>query len=277
SAQGEIDLAWAIVRAVLPDGPTTEPGGEDYRETMPLQRLAALLALDTGDLPLAKAWLTAHDRWQTWGGDIPGEVEGLLAWAAYRRAGGESAAALVHAERALVAATAPRQPLALIAARRLLGELATEAGDHAKADTHLLAARALADACAAPYERALALLALAALRRATDQRTAVRQLATEAREIGATLGAAPTVTRAEALLTGLTTAQADVAAYPAGLSAREVEILRHVAAGLANRDIAATLSLSEHTVRAHVRHIFAKTGADNRAAATAFAFRHRLT
>jgi DNA-binding NarL/FixJ family response regulator len=64
--------------------------------------------------------------------------------------------------------------------------------------------------------------------------------------------------------------------YPAGLSGREVEVLRHLAAGHTNRDIATALCLSEHTVRAHVRHIFAKTGADNRAAAAAFALRHGL-
>jgi len=138
------------------------------------------------------------------------------------------------------------------------------------------AACALADACAAPYERALTLLALADLRRATGEHITARQLATEAREIGAALGAAPTVSRAEALLAGIPATQVDAATYPAGLSAREVEILRHVAAGRANRDIAAALALSEHTVRAHVRHIFAKTGTDNRAAATAFAFHHHL-
>jgi DNA-binding CsgD family transcriptional regulator len=296
-AQGEPDVAWAIVRAVLPGGPTTAPGGDDYRETLPLQRLAALLALDTGDLPTARDWLAAHDRWLAWSGAIQGRAEGQLIQAAYRHAAGEPAAALIHTERALVAANEPRQPLAVLAARRLLGELAAAAGDSTGAATHLHAALALADDCAAPYERALTLLALADLHRVTGENVAARRLATAAREVGAALGATPTTTRAEIILAGLPavqadatgdgatagsttdllTGRADATTYPAGLSAREVEILRHVAAGRANRDIAATLSLSEHTVRAHVRHIFTKTGTENRAAATAFAFHHHLT
>jgi DNA-binding NarL/FixJ family response regulator len=63
---------------------------------------------------------------------------------------------------------------------------------------------------------------------------------------------------------------------PAGLSAREIEVLRLVAAGNSNRQIAQALVLSEKTVANHIANIFAKTGADNRAAATAFAFRHGL-
>jgi len=107
-AQGEPDLARAIVRAILPAGAATEPGGGDYREALPLQRLAATLALDAGDLPAARSWLLAHDRWLAWGGDVPGRAAGELAWAAYRRAAGEPAAALACAERALAAAEEPR-------------------------------------------------------------------------------------------------------------------------------------------------------------------------
>jgi DNA-binding NarL/FixJ family response regulator len=49
-----------------------------------------------------------------------------------------------------------------------------------------------------------------------------------------------------------------------------------VAAGRTNPDIAATLHLSLPTVKGHVAQILRKTGAENRAAATAFAIRHRL-
>ena len=63
---------------------------------------------------------------------------------------------------------------------------------------------------------------------------------------------------------------------PVGLSAREVEVLRLVAQGKTNREIAAALVISERTVINHLSHIFAKTGTDNRAAATAFALRHRV-
>jgi DNA-binding CsgD family transcriptional regulator len=62
----------------------------------------------------------------------------------------------------------------------------------------------------------------------------------------------------------------------AGLSAREVEVLRLVAAGRTNREIAGALVLSENTVARHLTHIFTKTGVENRAGATAFALRHGL-
>ena len=63
---------------------------------------------------------------------------------------------------------------------------------------------------------------------------------------------------------------------PAGLSVREAEVLRLVAAGKSNREIAEALSLSESTVAHHLTSILTKTGVDNRAAATAFAIRQGL-
>jgi DNA-binding CsgD family transcriptional regulator len=61
-----------------------------------------------------------------------------------------------------------------------------------------------------------------------------------------------------------------------GLSGRELEVLRLVAAGRTNREIAASLVISEHTVARHLQNIFAKLGLSSRAAATAFAFEHDL-
>jgi DNA-binding CsgD family transcriptional regulator len=61
-----------------------------------------------------------------------------------------------------------------------------------------------------------------------------------------------------------------------GLSARELEVLRLVAAGKSNREIASALVISEHTVRRHLQNLFAKIGVSSRSAATAFAFQHDL-
>ena len=63
---------------------------------------------------------------------------------------------------------------------------------------------------------------------------------------------------------------------PAGLTARELDVLRLVAAGKTNRDIAAELVISEHTVSRHLQNIFTKLGVSSRAAATAFAVEHQL-
>jgi predicted ATPase/DNA-binding CsgD family transcriptional regulator len=64
--------------------------------------------------------------------------------------------------------------------------------------------------------------------------------------------------------------------YPAGLTAREVEVLRLVARGLTSGEIALELQISEKTVGHHLTHIFNKTSSENRAAAAAFAIRHGL-
>jgi HD-GYP domain-containing protein (c-di-GMP phosphodiesterase class II) len=64
--------------------------------------------------------------------------------------------------------------------------------------------------------------------------------------------------------------------WPAGLSEREVEVLRLVAQGLANREMARRLSIAEKTVGHHIQHIYNKLGISTRAAATLFALQHDL-
>jgi HD-GYP domain-containing protein (c-di-GMP phosphodiesterase class II) len=63
---------------------------------------------------------------------------------------------------------------------------------------------------------------------------------------------------------------------PAGLTQREVEVLRLLARGLSNKEIAQRLVISPKTVGNHVEHIYAKIGASTRAAAGLFAMRHGL-
>jgi HD-GYP domain-containing protein (c-di-GMP phosphodiesterase class II) len=61
---------------------------------------------------------------------------------------------------------------------------------------------------------------------------------------------------------------------PAGLSGREVEVLRLVARGLSNRQIARALSITPKTAGHHVQHIYVKLGVSTRVGATLFAVRH---
>jgi DNA-binding CsgD family transcriptional regulator len=285
-AQGEPELAWSLVRRLLPAGPDEEPGGTWHHDALRMQRLAAALALDVGDLATARAWLEADDRWLAWNGAVRSRAEGQLTWAEYRRAKGNPVEAWAAAERALAEATEPRQPLALLAAHRLLGELATEVGQISDGRAHLDAALALADACAAPYERALALLALAELRLAEGGRDAAEGALTEAHATLTALQARPALARCDALIAHLhSTATSPgeggdrariTLANPAGLTVREVEVLRLVAAGRSNREMAEVLCRSERTIERHLENIYRKIAARNRADATAFALRHHL-
>jgi DNA-binding NarL/FixJ family response regulator len=60
------------------------------------------------------------------------------------------------------------------------------------------------------------------------------------------------------------------------LSEREIEVLRHVAAGQANKQIAAQLSISEETVKAHIRNVMAKLNANDRTHAVTIALKRGI-
>jgi DNA-binding CsgD family transcriptional regulator len=122
----------------------------------------------------------------------------------------------------------------------------------------------------APYEVArVRLLIGLACRMLGDEDTATLEL-DAAREAFARLGAASDLAGVDS--TERPTADADLH----GLTAREAEVLRLVAAGRSNRQIAAELVISEHTVARHLQNIFAKLGVSSRTAASAFAFEHDL-
>jgi DNA-binding NarL/FixJ family response regulator len=84
------------------------------------------------------------------------------------------------------------------------------------------------------------------------------------------LGATPDLIRVEALI------RPAMVRDDSGLTAREIEVLRLVAAGKTNAAVAADLFLSEKTVARHMSNIFAKLDISSRAAATAFAYEHDL-
>jgi len=91
-----------------------------------------------------------------------------------------------------------------------------------------------------------------------------------ARWIFQQLGARPDLTRVETLGRALKPTPAG------GLSAREIEVLRLVAAGKTNRQIASALFISERTVERHLSNIFNKLDVTSRSAATAYAYQHQL-
>jgi DNA-binding CsgD family transcriptional regulator len=122
----------------------------------------------------------------------------------------------------------------------------------------------------APYEaaRVRVLLGLAC-RELGDQEGAELEL-DAARWVFQQLGAASDLARVQAL------SRKPAPKAAGGLTAREVQLLRLVAAGMTNRAIAAELVLSERTVDRHVSNIFTKLGVSSRTAATAYAYEHQL-
>ncbi|MGH3521005.1 MAG: LuxR C-terminal-related transcriptional regulator [Haloechinothrix sp.] len=125
----------------------------------------------------------------------------------------------------------------------------------------------LRDACArwrqigAPYECARVRVLLATAYQALADHDAATRERESAARVFTELGAG---------------AQLTAQPRPGGLSAREVEVLTLVAAGMSNRDIAADLVLSEKTVARHLSNIFTKLGVSSRTAAAAYAFDHGL-
>jgi len=143
-----------------------------------------------------------------------------------------------------------------------------EGGDAAGALPYLRKAAALWRQLEAPYEVARVRVqvgrALAAL---GDEVSSASELAV-ARRAFVDLGAMPAVEQVDRLTS--------VAEPPGGLTAREAEVLRLVASGQSNAQIAAALVLSEKTVARHLSNIFTKLDVTTRTAAAAFAFEQHL-
>jgi DNA-binding NarL/FixJ family response regulator len=144
-------------------------------------------------------------------------------------------------------------------------------GRSADALSRLRAALSAWQSVGAAYDAARCRISLArACRASGDEETAQLEL-DAARLTFDQLGAEPDRRRAEQL-----SGRRRSASGPVVLTAREFQVLRLVATGATNRAIAGHLFLSEKTVARHVANIFLKLGVSSRAAATAYAFEHRL-
>jgi DNA-binding CsgD family transcriptional regulator len=273
-AQGDPATAWRCVHEPRLVRPETEPGeGLGGFQQLPFQRLAAGLALDGGDLPTARRWLDLYRRWLDFMDATLGRAELEILEAEWHRAAGNLAPARNHAMRALACASSPRQPLALLAAHRTIGILCAESGDREAAGSHFTEAIALAGACRAPYERVLTQIAYAELLMMSSEYRRAGALLDEARAICLPMDAEPALAQIERLTRLLGTFSDSL---PAGLTAREAEVLQLMATGLSNNEIAERLFISPNTVKVHVARVLDKIGVPNRAAATEFAILHGL-
>lgn len=227
---------------------------------------------------------------------------------------GEAAAAASSIKRALGEVTDPlaRAPMVAAAseilrstgdlegAREAADELATTAAPSASAVLRAMASHAVGTVLVAegdpvaalvelraasrgwrslcmPYEAARTATSIALACAALGDRAAATLELDNALATFSALGAGPDVDRLAAVAE-LVGDRGGTVQRGGGveLSGREAEVLAHLAAGKTNREIADALVISQHTVGRHVEHIFTKLGVSNRAAATAYAYEHRL-
>jgi DNA-binding CsgD family transcriptional regulator len=236
-------------------------------EHHPLAALTgAALALDQGDPATASDGAAHYLR--LLGGAGTERAPGLELLAEAEAAAGRPAEAAAAArELSDIAQAAGTDPL-LGAARYAEGCAHAAAGRLDEARESFEDAARLLGRAGLPFEAARAQAALARALRELGREDAARRQLGLARDRFAQLGA-----------TFEESAAAPTAASRRGrpvLSAREAEILRFVAEGLSNKQIAARLTLSEHTVHRHVANILVKLRLSSRAAAAAFAARHGL-
>jgi DNA-binding CsgD family transcriptional regulator/Tfp pilus assembly protein PilF len=161
---------------------------------------------------------------------------------------------------------------------RLIGALATLLGDYSTARSSLVAAREATRRCDLKAEYAFTLLAQADLELAEQGQAGAPSACAHLEEAVATLEQLGNKTAVRQIQDRLRQiARRETRPHlPAGLSPREAEVLRLVAQGKSNREIAAILVISERTVVNHLASVFNKTGVDNRAGAAAFAIRNGL-
>lgn len=251
--QGDFDAAEAAYRDASEFGREPQPG-------------LALLRLAQGDIEAAAAMTRRASSEASeplaLATMLPVHIEVMLV------AGQLEEARSASDELAGIAASGKRAMLEAISAR-VQGEVDLADENPSAALTALRKSARLWQELDAPYEVArVRVLVGLACRALGDEESAALELGA-AREAFERLAAEPDLARLDQLESRSPT-------DTHGLSRRELEVLRLVAAGKTNREIASELVVSEHTVARHLQNIFAKLDISSRSAATAFAFEHDL-
>ncbi len=252
--RGELALAHAAYRDAAAHGHDPGPG-------------LALLRLAEGDVGAATALvrrMLAEDR------DAEREVVVLGAAVEVLVAAGDLATAAAACADLRAHAEGAGTPLPRAVTDHAHGTIVLAQHDAGEALSHLRRACRAFHEIDLPYEAARSEVQIAAACLALGDRESARLALDAARATFARLGAAPDLEAVERV----NTERADQAGP---LTAREQEVLRLVAAGKTNREIAEVLTISPHTVGRHLQNIFMKLDLSSRSAATAYAYEHGLT
>ncbi len=251
---GEFSKSEQAYRQASQAGRTPQPG-------------LALLRLAQGQVDAAEAAIRrvvdeAQDR-------VP-RSKLLAAYVEITLATGDIQAALTAIEELAVMATELDAPLLQAMSAQALGAVLLSEDAPRDALRALRRAWTLWQELEAPYEAARVRVLIGRGCRALGDEDSAEMEFDAARWVFQQLGAAPDVARVEKL------SQKASAQIASGLTTRELEVLRLLAAGKANRAIAGDLFISEKTVARHVSNIFTKLGLSSRSAATAYAYEHDL-
>ncbi|MGZ4589982.1 MAG: LuxR C-terminal-related transcriptional regulator [Actinomycetes bacterium] len=244
---------------------TYEKAGGFGQETQPGM---ALLRLAQGRLEQARNGI-ARALQETAGTARP---RLLAAGVEVALAAGDLAAGRAHAEELTGIATSYDSLLLSAMAAQASGSVLVAAGQAGEALPVLRRAWNAWHELDAPYYAARVRTLVGRACRELGDIDAARMEFEAARSTFEHLGAQPDLHQ----LHGWSSAEAVATQHPAGLTGREVQVLREVASGKTNRAIATELFLSEKTVARHLSNIFTKLGVASRAAATAYAYEHDL-
>jgi ATP/maltotriose-dependent transcriptional regulator MalT len=238
----------------------------------------AALALDRGD-PMTAIDLAERVLRGVPAGDRVERIDGLELLARAQAARGDHAQAIRTMAELRAITDAIATPSLHAVASHVEGVIAAARADYDEARRRFEDAVDLFDAGGAPYEAACSHLELANVLAAVERSDAAVREAQAALTVLGQIGAARAHERAAALLRHLeasTSERAGNTSAAAGLTRREMEVLRLVAQGLSDKEAATALSLSEHTVHRHIANVLNKLDVPSRTAAVAQAAQHGL-
>lgn len=267
-ALGDLETARSLLALFRTYNPGEPQGTVNLNIELPV--LWAEWHMDMGELGLAARWLEFAEAWEryletaTWRGMVE-VARARLSLLEGRPAEGYAAIQSAFADPLTCASTFWH-----LGGHRIAGELAMALGRRAEAEQHLRASIALAEQWQIPYEGALSQLALGCL---LPEVEGAHAHLVAAHETLARLGATPALRKAEA---ALSTFERRVHPGDDPLTEREREIVRLVAQGQTDKDVAAQLFISPRTVDRHLRNIFVKLNISSRSALGAYAVRAGL-